>query len=57
MVKFKTMLITFVDSNCIINKEFSPTRQTISDEYYINVLKRLMARICQIRTEYRVENT
>ncbi|GFS54913.1 HTH_48 domain-containing protein [Trichonephila clavipes] len=55
--KIKTMLITLLDARGIINKEFLPTGQTITGQYYLAVLKRLMARIRRIRSEYRNENS
>ena len=42
------MLITFFDSKGIIHRELVPTVQTITDSYYFEVLKRLMARIRHI---------
>ena len=51
------MLVTFFDSKGIIHKEFVPTGQTITDAYYFEVLKRLMARIRPIRPEYREPET
>ena len=47
------MLITFLDSKRIIQREFVPTGQTITGVYYHEVLKCLMARIRCIRPEYR----
>ncbi|UYV73579.1 hypothetical protein LAZ67_10004142 [Cordylochernes scorpioides] len=41
----------------IIHKEFVPAGQTITGEYYLNVLKRLIARIRRIRPEYRDEDS
>ncbi|UYV80229.1 hypothetical protein LAZ67_18002090 [Cordylochernes scorpioides] len=55
--KIKTMLITFFDSRGIIHKEFVTAGQTITGEYYLNVLKRLIARIRRIRPEYRDEDS
>ncbi|UYV70884.1 hypothetical protein LAZ67_8000973 [Cordylochernes scorpioides] len=55
--KIKTMLITFFDSRVIIHKEFVPAGQVITGEYYLNVLKRLIARIRRIRPEYRDEDS
>jgi [histone H3]-lysine36 N-dimethyltransferase SETMAR len=55
--KIKTMLITFFDSKGIIHKEFVPPGQTITGEYYLNVLMRLMARIHRIRPDYRDGNS
>ena len=46
------MLITFFDSKGIIHREFVLTGQTITGAYYLEVLKRLMARIRCIRPEY-----
>ena len=43
------MLITFSDSKGIINREFIPTGQAITGAYYLEVLKRLLARIRRIR--------
>ncbi|UYV80240.1 hypothetical protein LAZ67_18002128 [Cordylochernes scorpioides] len=51
------MLITFFDSRGIIHKEFVPAGQTITGEYYLNVLKRLIARNRRIRAEYRDEDS
>ena len=53
--KIKTMLITFFDSKGIIHKEFLPSGQTITREYYLTVLKRLMSRIRWISPEYKDE--
>ncbi|UYV71748.1 hypothetical protein LAZ67_9000217 [Cordylochernes scorpioides] len=47
--KTKTMLITFFDIRGIIHKEFVPAGQTITGEYNLNVLKRLIAIIRRIR--------
>jgi len=47
------MLITFFDSKGIIHKEFVPSGQTVTGNYYLEVLKRLMARIHRIRPEYQ----
>ena len=55
--KIKTMLITFLDSKGIIHREFVPTGQTITRAYYLEVLKRLMARIRRIRPEYHDPKT
>ncbi|UYV81805.1 RPF2 [Cordylochernes scorpioides] len=55
--KIKTMLITIFDSRGIIHKEFVPAGQTITGEYYLNFLKRLIARIRRIRPEYRDEDS
>ncbi|UYV84063.1 hypothetical protein LAZ67_X001033 [Cordylochernes scorpioides] len=51
------MLITFFDSRGIIHKEFVPAGQTITGAYYLNVLKRLIARNRRIRAEYRDEDS
>ncbi|GFV61011.1 putative DD34D transposase [Trichonephila clavipes] len=55
--KIKTMLITFFDARGIIHKEFFPTGQTITGQYCLAVLKRLMARICCIRPGYWTESS
>ena len=47
------MLIRFFDSKGIIHRGFVPTGQAITGAYYLEVLKRLMARIHRIRPEYR----
>ncbi|UYV77727.1 hypothetical protein LAZ67_15002066 [Cordylochernes scorpioides] len=44
-------------SRGIIHKEFVPAGQTITGEYYLNFLKRLIARIRRIRPEYRDEDS
>ena len=51
------MLITFFDRKGSIHRKFVPTGQTITGEYYLEVLKRLMARIRRIRPEYRDPET
>lgn len=43
--KIKTMLITFYDSKRIIHKKFVARGSTITAEYYLDVLKRLLNRI------------
>ena len=51
------MLVTFFDSKGIIHKEFLPSGQTMTGEYYFHILKRLLARIRRIRPEYRDESS
>ena len=51
------MLITFFDSEGIIHREFVSAGQKITGAYYLEVLKRLMARIRRIRPEYRDPET
>lgn len=51
--KVKVMLICFYDSKGIIHKEFVPPGQTITGEFYLDVMKRLLARIRRVRPEYR----
>jgi len=51
--KIKAMLITFFDCKGIIHKEFVPSGKTVTADYYLEVLKRLIARIRRIRPEYR----
>ena len=55
--KIKKMLITFFDSTGIIHKEFVSSGQTITCEYYVTVLNRLISRICRIRPEYQDESS
>ncbi|GFV33338.1 hypothetical protein TNCV_1498581 [Trichonephila clavipes] len=54
--KTKTVLVTFYDARSIIHKEFFPAGQTITGQYYLVVLKRLMSRIRRILPEYRAES-
>ncbi|XP_025268578.1 histone-lysine N-methyltransferase SETMAR-like [Camponotus floridanus] len=51
--KIKAMPIAFFDSKGIIHKEFVPPGQTVTGDYYLEVLKRLMGRIRRIRPEYQ----
>ena len=47
------MLITFLNRKGIIHREFVPSGQTITGAYYLEILKRLMAKIRRIQPEYR----
>lgn len=51
--KVKVMLICFYDSKRIIHKEFVPPGQTVTGDFYVGVMKRLLKRIHRIRPEYR----
>lgn len=51
--KIKTMLIVFYDSIGIVHHEFVPTGQTVNAAFYLEVLRRLLARIRRIRPQYR----
>lgn len=51
--RIKTMLMFFYDSKGIVHKEFVPTGQTVNAAFYVEVLKRLLARIARVRPEYR----
>ena len=51
------MLVTFFGRKDIIHKEFLPSGQTMTGEYYFHILKRLLARIRRIRPEYRDESS
>jgi len=51
------MLITFFDSKGIIHKGFVPSGQTITGEYYVIVLNRLISRIRRICPEYQDESS
>ncbi|GFU76231.1 HTH_48 domain-containing protein [Trichonephila clavipes] len=64
--KIKTIFITFFDSKGIILKEFVPgiilkefvpTGQTLTGQYFLAVLKRLMAKIHRIRPGYRTQSS
>ena len=46
------MFIAFFDSKGITHREFVSTGEKITGAYYLEVLKRLIARIRCIRTEY-----
>lgn len=45
------MLIAFFDSRGIIHQEFVPYGKTITAQFYLEVLKRLFARIRRVRSE------
>ena len=51
--KTKVMLINFFDRIGIIHKEFVSHRQTVNKEYYLRVLKLMVARIHRIRPQSR----
>ena len=51
------ILITFFDRKETVHRKFVRTGQTITDAYYLEVLKRLMARIRRIRPKYRDPET
>ena len=55
--KMKTLLITFFDIEEVVNREFVPTGQAIIGALYLEVLKRLLARIRHIRPAYRDPET
>jgi hypothetical protein len=47
--KIKTMLITFFDKNGVIHKEFVPDRSRDNSAFYIEVIRRLLKCISQVR--------
>lgn len=49
----KTLLTVFFDSKGIIHKEFAPEGQTVTGEYYLEVLDRFYTRMRRVRPEYR----
>ena len=49
--KVKTLLIAFLDNNCLIHKEFVPAGQTINAAFYQVVLNRLLQRIRRIQPD------
>lgn len=48
------MLICFYDAN-IIHYEFVPPDTKVNAPFYLDVLRRLLYRLCRIRPEYREE--
>lgn len=55
--RVKTLLTVFFDSKGIIHKEFTPQGQTITGQYYLGVLDRLLKRITRVRPEYREQGS
>ena len=47
----KTMLICFFDIQGIVHREFVPRGQTVNQEFYLGVLKRLRDRVRRTRPE------
>lgn len=47
----KATLITFFDSRGIIHKKFVPEGRTVNSKYYLEILKRLLARIKQMKPD------
>ena len=47
----KTMLICFFDIQGIVHREFIPRGQTVNQEFYLGVLKRLRERVRRTRPE------
>jgi hypothetical protein len=45
------MLVTFFDSQGINHNEFVPQGQTVTKEYYTEVLSRLVQGICRVRLQ------
>ncbi|GFU47441.1 hypothetical protein TNCV_3109241 [Trichonephila clavipes] len=56
-IRNQTMLMAFFDARGIIHKKCALIGQTITGQYYLVVLKLLMARIRCIRPEYRTERS
>lgn len=50
--KMKTTLIVLFDANVINRHEFVPPNTTVNEEFYKNVLTRLLARIRRVRREF-----
>jgi hypothetical protein len=46
-------LVTFIDSQGIIHKKFVPPGQTVSMQYYVEVLSRVVQRIRQVRPQFQ----
>jgi len=51
------MLIIFYDSNGIIHKKFIPQDKTVNKNYYLSVIKCLIAKIGQIRPQYQTQGS
>lgn len=47
----KTMLIVFFDVRGIVHQEFVPPGQTVDGKFYVDVLRRLKARVARVRPE------
>ena len=47
----KIMLISFFDANGIVHKEFVPPGQTVNQQFYLEVLKRLRDSVRKKRPE------
>ena len=47
----KLMLISFFDANGIVHKEFVPPGQTVNQQFYLEVLKRLRDSVRKKRPE------
>lgn len=45
------MLIYFFDMNGIVHKEFIPPRQTVNQQFYLEVLRRLRENVRRKRPE------
>jgi len=44
-IKVKIMLIMFYNSDKIIHKKFVPQNKTVNGDYYLGIMKRLLAKI------------
>ncbi|KAM0734110.1 Mariner Mos1 transposase [Formica fusca] len=51
--KIKAMLIAFYNSKGLVLHEFLPSGQTVTGAFYLEVLRRLVARIRRVRPEYK----
>nr|CAH7720056.1 unnamed protein product [Callosobruchus chinensis] len=49
--KVKSLLIAFFDINGVVHHEYVPAGQTVNGKFYIEVLKRLKARVFRARPE------
>ncbi len=52
-LRIKTTLVAFFDSQGLIHKEFDPTRQTVNDNFYKDVLDHFIKRINRVRPDLR----
>jgi hypothetical protein len=53
--KIKTMLITFLDKQVVIHKEFVPEGQIVNSVFYVEVIGRSLNRSFRVRPQFRAE--
>jgi hypothetical protein len=50
--RVKTMLNVFFDAKGIIHHEFVPEKQTVNDQFYEEIIKRLVTRVHCFGSEF-----